>query len=236
MSSPQPPFNPLDKLNLGDSVAAALLQQPVAPLPKPRNRAPVKFHGAGIYAIYYLGIVRPFRPYEPIAEANRNDRFEAPIYVGRAIPKGARKGGLGLVDVTVETSLYDRLKDHASSITQADNLDLDDFQCRYLMVEDIWIPLGERLLITRTQPIWNLILDGFGNHAPGKGRNDQSPSNWDTVHPGRQWAKKLRGIPPDADELCDRVTRFLRGEEVPMLTPEEATLREEGSDYDAEEP
>lgn len=42
-------FNPLDKKNLGESVAEALLQQPISPLP------PEPFIGAGIYAIYYEG-------------------------------------------------------------------------------------------------------------------------------------------------------------------------------------
>ena len=31
----------------------------------------------------------------------------------------------------------------------AENLDVDDFECRYLIVDDIWIPLGETLLIGR---------------------------------------------------------------------------------------
>ena len=45
----EPPFNPLDKRNLGVSVAQALLAQPVLPL---AILAP--FTGAGIYVIYYV--------------------------------------------------------------------------------------------------------------------------------------------------------------------------------------
>ncbi len=39
--------------------------------------------GAGIYAIYYVG---DFPSYAPVAERNHDGRFEAPIYVGKAIP------------------------------------------------------------------------------------------------------------------------------------------------------
>ena len=40
------PYNPLDKRNLGASVAAAMLASPVHTLP------PEPFIGAGVYAIY----------------------------------------------------------------------------------------------------------------------------------------------------------------------------------------
>ena len=82
-----PPFNPLDKSNLGESVAEAMLHQPVGALP------PEPFIGAGIYAIYYIG---DFPLYEEIAKKNRNDLYHWPIYVGKAVPAGARKGGFGL--------------------------------------------------------------------------------------------------------------------------------------------
>ena len=78
------PFNPLDKRHLGESVGQALLHQPVVPL----SEIPT-FIGAGIYALYYTG---KFPAYEPLASANSGGNFCAPIYVGRAVPKGARKG------------------------------------------------------------------------------------------------------------------------------------------------
>lgn len=81
----EPPYNPLDKKNLGVSVADALLARGVEPL-----RSSEPFVAAGIYAIYYIG---PFPAYEPIAGANRSEQFKAPIYVGKAVPAGARKGG-----------------------------------------------------------------------------------------------------------------------------------------------
>jgi Eco29kI restriction endonuclease len=179
--SQEMPYNPLHKKNLGTSVANALLARPPEPL------APAPFVGAGIYAIYYRG---DYRAYAAIAERNRNE-FNLPIYVGKAIPAGARKGGLGL-DAAPGLVLYKRLAEHADSIRFADNLRLEDFHCRYLTVEDIWIPLGESLLIEKFSPLWNRVIDGFGNHDPGAGRYQQMRAAWDILHPGRPWAIKCR--------------------------------------------
>ena len=44
------PFNPLDKRNLGESVANALIETQIQPLP------PMPFVGAGVYAIYFTRI------------------------------------------------------------------------------------------------------------------------------------------------------------------------------------
>jgi hypothetical protein len=177
------PFNPLHKKNLGISVAEAMLQRSISKL------TPIdKFGGAGIYAIYYCG---NFPPYQPISDANRNSSWTQPIYVGKAIPEGARKGGLGL-DAPAGNVLYKRLSEHAKSIEQASNLNIDDFFCRYLVVDDIWIPLGESLLIETYRPLWNVVIDGFGNHDPGSGRYQQQKSPWDTIHPGRDWAMRCQ--------------------------------------------
>ena len=155
------PYNPLDKENLGTSVADALLDRAVHPLPPSE-----KFFGAGVYAIYYAG---SFPPYSHIAALNKNKQFKLPIYVGKAAPSGTRKGGFRL-GLSQERKLHGRLSKHASSIIQVANLSISDFHCRYIIVEDIFIPLGEALLIERFSPIWNQLIDGFGNHTPGKGR------------------------------------------------------------------
>jgi hypothetical protein len=178
------PFNPLDKKNLGISVADALLARPRGPLP-PVDR----FIAAGVYAVYYQGT---FAPYKLVAALNRADNGnDVPIYVGKAVPAGARKGGFGL-DVNPGAVLFNRLQEHADSIQAAPNLKLQDFYCRYLAVEDIWIPLGENLLIEMFAPIWNRVIEGFGNHDPGSGRHAGKMSPWDVIHPGRPWAKKLQ--------------------------------------------
>ena len=191
------PFNPLDKRNLGESVAEALLQTEARPLP------PEPFIGAGVYAVYYIG---SFSAYGQLSEVNRDGQFLCPIYVGKAVPPGARKGGL---DVDHGQALYKRLTEHAESIKAAQNLDLADFYCRFLVVDDIWIPLAESMLIERFKPLWNRVLDGFGNHDPGKGRHQGMMPQWDCLHPGRAWAKQLQPCANTAGQLLERVENYL---------------------------
>jgi len=130
------------------------------------------FDGAGIYAVYYPGA---FPAYKAIVEANKGHDCKQPMCVGKAVPEGARKGGFGL-DAPTGAVLYKRLSEHARSIQEAGNLKLEDFRCRYLTVDDIWIPLGESLLIEMFSPLWNMVVDGFGNYDPGKGRYNQRES------------------------------------------------------------
>lgn len=197
------PFNPLDKRHLGESVAAAMLKSPVHSMP------PEKFIGAGIYAIYYTG---DFEAYNDLAKVNRDNQFTRPIYVGKAVPAGARKGGLGL-GADPGTALYKRLNEHYESIKAAENLNEADFFCRYLVVDDIWIPLAESLLIEKFQPVWNRILDGFGNHDPGSGRYGQQKSPWDELHPGREWATRLKPCANTQEILRTRVKDFLKSDD-----------------------
>jgi hypothetical protein len=95
------------------------------------------------------------------------------------------------------------------SIQQVADLALAAFRCRYLAVDDIWIPLGESLLISMFLPLWNYRLDGFGNHDPGGGRHNQQRSAWDEVHPGRPWAAKLRPHPRSRAEILQSIVTFL---------------------------
>ncbi len=215
---PDAPFNPLDKLHLAESLAEAVLKRPVNVLP-PRER----FEGAGIYAIYYGG---DFPPYKPIAKRNRENAGTAPIYVGKAVPPGARKGGFGL-DAEPGNALLKRLREHAKSLEEAINLDVDHFSCRYLVCDDIWIPLGEALLIARFQPPWNVLIEGFGIHKPGKGRKKQVTSKWDTLHPGRGLARGLPLNPMSQDTIVKLVGDFFAGKDVPILSPVEAVIEEE---------
>lgn len=199
-------YNPLAKENLGVSVRDALLKQPVLPMP------PGKFKGTGIYAIYYTGT---FKHYRRIAEQNRENRFECPIYVGKAVPKGSRKGGL-IKNPENSTALTSRLKHHADSIRATQNLKIDDFFFRYLAVEDIWIPLGETYMIEKFQPVWNKVVEGFGIKTPGKRRKDQYTSLWDTIHPGRKFVASL-GLPPNPKVAAE----ILRDIETYLLMPQE---------------
>ncbi|MFE4453618.1 Eco29kI family restriction endonuclease [Streptomyces sp. NPDC056796] len=177
-------FNPLDRINLAWSVEQALREEPLNPL------APeVSFVGSGLYCIYYEG------PYEPYSQLD----LETPIYVGRAVPKGARAGLDGLLSTPAEPMLYLRLREHARSLQQVEShgaeegqpqLRLSDFKCRFLVVEDIWVPLAEALMIGHYRPLWNQVLQGFGNHDPGGGRRRGARPDWDELHPGRAWATK----------------------------------------------
>lgn len=178
--------------------------------------------GAGIYAIYYTG---DFKVYQPIAGANRKNRFQQPIYVGKAVPPGARKGGFGL-GIAPGNALFSRLREHAKSI-EATNLKTADFFCRYLVADDIWIPLGESLLIERFQPLWNVLIEGFGIHAPGVGRKKQVRSKWDTLHPGRGLAADLPPNPKKAAELERMIAGFFAGKVQAALSPEQAVTEED---------
>jgi hypothetical protein len=99
--------------------------------------------------------------------------------------------------------------EHAQSIQQVENLQLPDFSCRYLVVDDIWIPLGESLLIGRFEPVWNQVIDGFGNHDPGAGRYNQARSPWDVLHPGRRWADKCMGKSKTEEQILKELADFL---------------------------
>jgi hypothetical protein len=205
------PYNPLDRLNLGISVTQALLSREASPLDIGES-----FNGAGVYCIYYVG---NFPSYKKIANANRRGQFGLPIYVGKAIPKGTGRS-LVAAAANASFSLYDRLREHAETIKVTGNLDLKDFFCRYLVVEDIWIPLGESVLISRYAPLWNLYLVGFGNHDPGSGRYNQKRSPWDVVHPGRNWATRLKDHPKSAEFLQQEIIAYLEGDRVREV-PEE---------------
>ena len=206
------PFNPLNKTNLGESVAEAMLQQAVGPLPPDEP-----FIGAGLYALYYEG---DFPLYKDIAEQNRNGQYRWPIYVGKAVPAGARKGGYGL-DADPGIALFKRLGEHAGSISQAKNLRLTDFRCRFLVVDDIWIPLAESLLIQMFSPLWNLKIDGFGNHDPGTGRHRQQRSPWDTIHPGRSWARRLQPSAVNEETIRESVSSYFARAKDRLLPQEE---------------
>jgi Eco29kI restriction endonuclease len=197
-------YNPLDKTNLGISVRDALLKQPVVAMAPPPDR----FNGAGIYAIYYTG---DFQPYRQIATLNRDGKFSQPIYVGKAVPAGARKGGTKNDLNKPSTKLQERLRQHANSIRSAVNLLVEDFVFRYLTVDDIWIPLGETYMIDAFEPVWNKVVEGFGIHTPGKRRKGQYTSAWDTLHPGRTFVQDLE-LPPNpktATQIIGEVENYL---------------------------
>lgn len=141
-----------------------------------------RIQGAGIYALYYHGCIDAYRW---ISDGT------SPIYVGKAVPPGSRKGDT--LDPTVP-QIMRRLREHKRSIGQAENLEPSEFTFKVLSIVPVWITLAERFLIDNYRPVWNGCLEGFGDHDPGKGRHGGERSWWDTFHPGRPWAEHLREV------------------------------------------
>lgn len=192
-------FNPLAKRNLGKSVVDALLETTALPL-----KAVGIFPGAGVYAIYYHG---SFPNYRPLSQQNQTESTY-PIYVGKAIPKGGRKGTSS--DASLDsTALSKRLQEHKASIESVASLKIEDFTYRSLVVDDIWISLGETLVIQRFQPLWNQVVDGFGNHDPGGGRYSGMRPAWDELHPGRAWATRCQAPKLTRKQILEAVDAYM---------------------------
>lgn len=189
-------YDPLRRENLGRSVLWALMSSKPAPL----DQIP-PFRGCGIYAIYYTG------DNELYASISSVD-FEVPIYVGKADPEGARKGQ-NVVPAWEGTRLRDRLRKHAKTIKAVPSLNIEDFYARYLPADDLFTPMAERLMISELQPVWNIVLDGFGANNPG-GRRDQGlRPKWHQVHPGVAWAKDMPDQPSGTAKLEAEVVAHL---------------------------
>lgn len=196
------PFNPLDKSNLGASVASAMTALDPLPLSEIPN-----LPGAGIYALYYCG---DFEPYQLMTKLNSGTSgMEYPVYVGKAIPKGGRTG-IASENGEETFALRDRLSAHRRSIAATDNLSVEHFALRLLTVEPIFIPLGETMLITQTGPLWNRVVSGFGSNAPGIGRQAGKKSRWDTLHPGRAHSVALPDGSESAEQISQEAREYLR--------------------------
>lgn len=166
-----------------------------------------KFHGTGVYAIYYIG---KSKFYKDISEKNRIE-FSLPIYVGKAVPRGWRQARSENKQTKKSFELNGRLNEHARSITQANNLNSKDFYCRFMILEGTassLIGTVEAALIRYYKPLWNSQLDGFGNHDPGKGRYNQAKSEWDVIHPGRIWADKCKGVASSSDQVEEKIAEY----------------------------
>ncbi|MFZ2901209.1 MAG: Eco29kI family restriction endonuclease [Saprospiraceae bacterium] len=181
---------------------------PVIKLPPP-----IKFHGTGVYAIYYIGGSEIYRH---ISDKNRLE-FSMPIYIGKAVPGGWRQARVEKIDGKVNHELFRRLLEHEKSIHQAKNLKIEDFTCRFMILEGVetnLIGTVEAALIRHYKPMWNSVVDGFGNHDPGSGRYNQAKSDWDVLHPGRPWADKCLGVSSSQEQVMGKIFRsFKRGKD-----------------------
>lgn len=146
--------------------------------------------------------------YRPLSALNKKEGT-FPIYVGKAIPKGGRKGTA--LDASLDSdALSKRLQEHAASITSVPSLAIQDFSFRSLIVDDIWISLGEAFVIQKFQPLWNQVVEGFGNHDPGTGRYEGKRPLWDELHPGRNWAQRCSPPKITMPELLAKVDTYMQ--------------------------
>ena len=178
---PQHVFDPTAPKVIGQLIASHLLLQSREKLTTVADRP---FYGAGVYALYYTG---DFDCYAPVSNK------EHPIYVGKADPEDLHAA----TPKVQGQKLFTRLKDHRRSLSNT-NLQLGDFECRYLVVRSAWVKSAEDHLIHLFKPVWNKemkVCFGFGKHgdSPGTRKNARSP--WDTLHSGRAWATTVDNTP-----------------------------------------
>lgn len=200
------PFDPLSYENLGKSIVNALQETRRIPLEDLKT-----FDGVGIYALFYTGT---FEAYQPLVNSLLTGR-EVAIYVGKAEADKTRKS-TSIFDPNIEfgPKLYKRVMDHKKSIEQAVNLQVEDFEVKTLCIAPTWIPLAEQIALRELRPLWNAVVDGFGNHNPGKGRINGARSKWDVVHPGRAWAENFP-LKHDRESIINNITSHLIEESMP---------------------
>jgi hypothetical protein len=169
---------------------------------------PERFTGTGVYALYYTSKNRIYARY---GELNRLS-YNYPIYVGKAVPKGWRQSRTSDRLGATASELHNRIKEHCRNIAVGNDLKVSDFTCRFVIFEDTgsdMIGTIEAALIKLNRPLWNTVVDGFGNHTPGVSRFEQAKSQWDVLHPGRAWAERCKGTPPNKDLIVKQIAAHL---------------------------
>lgn len=196
-SGPDSIYDPLRRENLGRSVLWALTSRDPIRIDEVRP-----FGGCGIYALYYSG---DHELYEPISKT-----FEVPIYVGKSDPRGGRKGVV-VKEAWEGAPLWERISTHRRKINKATDFTLGDFYLRYLRADDLFTPMAERLMIRDLQPVWNVILEGFGvNQQGGPREAEQMRPKWHEVHVGVKWADGMRPQPHGPEPLREAVRAHLK--------------------------
>ncbi len=167
-----------------------------------------RFQGTGVYAIYCTAKTGVYKDFHDI---NRTS-YDVPIYVGKAVPAGWRQARSANTENSESYELNNRIREHGRSIEQGAGLKLNDYRCRFMILEGAesdLIGTAEAALIRSYKPLWNSLIDGFGNHDPGSGRYEQAMSDWDVCHPGRLWAKKCKGKHNSKKELLKGIGVFI---------------------------
>jgi len=83
------------------------------------------------------------------------------------------------------------------------NLRIQDFFCRYMLVDEIWVALGEARMVAWFRPIWNVLIEGFGSKVEGGGRATTARSVWDILHPGRKEVLGIQVLPEVEKRIVD---------------------------------
>jgi hypothetical protein len=128
-----------------------LTESPVIQLPPPTS-----FIGGGVYALYYKG---GSELYKQIGQRNRKV-CQFPIYVGKVVPSGWRTARVRTSD---SPGLYRRLNEHSRSIRDGSEIEVSDFKCRFMILENLeadLVVLVEAELIRKYKPVWNTVVDG----------------------------------------------------------------------------
>lgn len=164
------------------------------------------FSGTGVYGLYYKGDHRLYCGFSTL----NTPYYKIPIYIGKAVPRGWRTARTN-PSINETNSLSGRLKEHQRSISSCSDLNLKHFRYRFVLLtadETDLISTLESTLIRKYKPLWNNVIDGFGNHDPGMGRTNQAKSEWDVLHRGRPWAEKLTGESPDLKNIEKKVADY----------------------------
>lgn len=178
---------------------------PVCELPPPR------FTGSGVYAIYCTAKKGIYERY-----GNRVNRmgYNVPIYVGKAVPKGWRQSRTAGVETDNGSALRSRLVHHSKTILAVDNLNLEDFACRFMIFSGgsvDMIAAVEAALIAEYTPLWNAVIDGFGNNDPGGRRMGGIVPKWHILHKGVKWASRMTGQRADVRHVQKSVMDYMMG-------------------------
>jgi Eco29kI restriction endonuclease len=98
------------------------------------------------------------------------------VYVGKASKETTRSG----------RNLRARLSEHRIKMSERQNIELTDIECRYLTFSsEWWVFAAEYALIVHYSPTWN--SSGFGSKTPGKGRPGTARvSMWNELFPVRE--------------------------------------------------
>ena len=200
-------FDPLAVENVGVTLAVELLEQPLHAMPPEEG-----FVGAGVYALYYSG---SHPAYATLVSLDRG-RFKYPIYIGKAAGESAKQGFNP--QTSGKKKLYERIRQHSASIGAVDNLELSEFRCRFLVLNDAYVTLAESVMIRAFRPPWNGM--SFGSKVVGRHRMSGRPALWDSLHPGRG------GRPPGSEGRSEEAAALI-GRRVSELdtTINDPTLR-----------